>query len=188
MKNKDIAYAVLSGGKSKRMGIDKALMHHGEKTFLQCALELLSRFTDSPLISGQKRGEAYDRYIHIPDIIKDRGPLGGIHALLENSPAGKVLVVPVDMPLLGVETIRLLEEKHGKDDYISTFEIDGFPLMLPGIYDRRLLPLIRQKLSGEDYALRRLLEAGIPYSLIPATHIREKLRNVNTMHEWKKLR
>ena len=188
MKNIDITYAILAGGKSKRMGKDKALMLYGEKTFLQCALELLSRFTDSPLISGQNRGEAYDRYLHIPDVIRDRGPLGGIYALLENSPAGKVLVVPVDMPLLGVETIRLLEEKHGKDDYITTFEIDGFPLMLPGVYDRRLLPLILQKLSGEDYALRGLLQDSIPYTLISGTDIRGELSNINTEHEWKKLR
>ena len=80
--------AILAGGKSRRMGRDKAMLRVCGKTFLERVIEALRDFEFVIVCRDSKQIEEYrkifDLNCFIEDTIKDFGPLAGIHAALKN--------------------------------------------------------------------------------------------------------
>src|SRR3954464_13510045 len=70
---------ILAGGKSSRMGEDKAFLRLGGKTLLELAQELVSGVCGSVFVVGDRARFGPKA---IQDIFPDSGPLGGIHAAL----------------------------------------------------------------------------------------------------------
>jgi len=90
---------VLAGGKSRRMGRDKAFVAWGQETLLSNALKLAGGVTASLYIVGDmKKFDSYGAVVE--DVYRDRGPLGGIHAALSGSSAELNLMLAVDLPLV----------------------------------------------------------------------------------------
>ena len=129
--NKDVCAVILAGGKSSRMGRDKASLTLGNETFLQrIAAELdACGFQEKyvSLGSGSRYGMHEEENdtgtgekteIHIPvgwtavrDRYRDCGPLGGIHAALSACRAEWALFVSCDTPLHRRELAALLISK-----------------------------------------------------------------------------
>ena len=116
--NKDVCAVILAGGKSSRMGRDKAALMLGDETFLQrIAAELdACGFQEKYVSLGT--GTAEKTEIRIPGgwtVIRDRyrdcGPLGGIHAALSACRAEWALFVSCDTPLYRRELAELLISK-----------------------------------------------------------------------------
>src|SRR5208283_1245831 len=88
---------VLAGGRSSRMGADKALLSFGDTSLLQCALHAAAAVTENVYIVG-----ARERYASFGEVIADIysgcGPLGGIHAALTATGTDLILILSVDMP------------------------------------------------------------------------------------------
>src|SRR5579872_4755279 len=96
---------VLAGGKSSRMGSDKAFLYFGKETLLSLALQAASAVAGEVRIVGDGRKfAAFGRVVE--DTFRERGPLGGIHAALSTTATDLNLVVGVDLPFL---TPQLLE-------------------------------------------------------------------------------
>ena len=121
---------VLAGGESRRMGVPKAQLEVGGKSFLEHTAELLGAVTSRVFISaGSKAGAnvfqrsrshetqgpsalktpaAAARLPVLYDVVPDGGPLAGIATALESRRDAAWLVVAVDMPLLTVESLEHL--------------------------------------------------------------------------------
>jgi len=110
---------VLCGGKSSRMGADKAFLEFGGQTLLARALAVMSAVCDSVTIIGDPAKydpSKYDPAKYDPakyrptiaDIFPQCGPLGGIHAALVNSAAEFNLMLAVDMPFVSTELLAFL--------------------------------------------------------------------------------
>ena len=103
---------VLAGGKSSRMGSDKALLTVGEQTLLTQALRTASAAANTVRISGSK-----ERYGKSGDVVEDMyencGPLGGIHASLSATSTDLNLMLSVDMPRMTSEFLKWLLERAG---------------------------------------------------------------------------
>lgn len=95
---------VLAGGKSTRMGSDKALLEIKGETLLARALRLLSYCELEELAVSR----AIKCNHQIEDIIPNKGPLSGIHAAMHQFPHYNILVMPVDQVLLSPETINTM--------------------------------------------------------------------------------
>lgn len=90
---------ILAGGKSTRMGVDKAFLDFDGRTLLARALELARSLTPEVRIVG--RQEKFARFAPVvEDVFPNCGPLSGIHAALRISPAELNLMLAVDMPFL----------------------------------------------------------------------------------------
>ncbi len=102
---------VLVGGKSSRMGRDKAMLLLDGRTLLARAQELARTLTDRVSVVGsrEKYGEAA-----IEDIYSQRGPLGGIHAALANSETDFNLILSVDTPFVKPEFLRFIAEEASR--------------------------------------------------------------------------
>lgn len=112
MKKKftDIDAAVLAGGKNLRMaGYNKALIRIKGAPIIQRVIEILKDIFDR-IILVTNSPEDFKLYssevVIVEDIIKDVGPLGGIHSGLSSTANEAVFFAACDMPFLDANTIR----------------------------------------------------------------------------------
>jgi molybdopterin-guanine dinucleotide biosynthesis protein A len=96
---------LLAGGKSSRMGRDKALLELGGRPLWQHQLDTLRQLSpDQLLLSGPSR----DGIEGIADEVKDAGPLAGIAAALRQSTSSLLVVLAVDLPSMTADFLRSL--------------------------------------------------------------------------------
>jgi molybdopterin-guanine dinucleotide biosynthesis protein A len=104
---KSMAAFILAGGRSSRMGADKAFLELAGKPLIVRAVELARETVPEVKIVGdpQKFG-AFGPVID--DVYRNRGPLGGIHAALTSSEAEWNLILAVDLPFVAVQFLKYL--------------------------------------------------------------------------------
>src|SRR5215470_9917840 len=77
---------ILAGGRSSRMGSDKALLEFQGKTLIERAVELMRRSSlDFAIVGDPAKYSAHGQVV--PDVHANCGPLAGIHAALRQSRA-----------------------------------------------------------------------------------------------------
>jgi molybdopterin-guanine dinucleotide biosynthesis protein A len=103
----DLSAFILAGGKSSRMGVDKAFVAYDGRTLLARALELArSVSADVRIVGSREKFAAFAPVIE--DIFRDCGPLGGIHAALRASRTDINLMLAVDTPFVSREFLQYL--------------------------------------------------------------------------------
>jgi molybdopterin-guanine dinucleotide biosynthesis protein A len=95
--SEDVTAFILAGGKSTRMGTDKAFVTLDGRTLLARSLEVARSVTADVRIVGDPVKFAPFAPV-VEDIFRDCGPLGGIHAALRASQAELNLILAVDVP------------------------------------------------------------------------------------------
>lgn len=139
--NTTLVGLVLAGGQSRRMGQDKALMRYQGRTLIDnAALLLQSASCDKVLISRNAPGFLNDK-------IEDAGPLSGVHAVLDalsqsdnhNGNPCELLVLPVDMPQMTPELLRILVSRGREAEKACYVEKRFLPFYLPVTQDTKAL-------------------------------------------------
>lgn len=98
---------VLCGGRSSRIGRDKALIEFNGALLLERQIQTLrAAGADRIIVSGKPRPAVAAQYV--PDEFPDRGPLGGLHAALKSVETGFCAVLAVDMPYVTPAVIQTL--------------------------------------------------------------------------------
>jgi molybdenum cofactor guanylyltransferase len=173
---------ILAGGKSRRMGCDKALLDwHGQR-LLDHMMNLLSSATDCVRVVG--RGS-------LPDLPPSgRGPMSGIVTALEASETDANLVVAVDLPLLTGDFLKYLRSRlETTKDGILVCKIGSyFPLCL-GIR-RRLLPELQQRLTAGRLSIHEFIQSTeaeviVEAELEDAGFDVAIFRNINTPEDYR---
>jgi len=143
---------ILAGGKSTRMGVDKAFLDFDGRTLLARALELARSVTPDARIVG--RQEKFARFAPVvEDVFPGCGPLGGIHAALRISAAELNLMLAVDMPFLLPAFLRyLISQAHGEPEAVVVApRCDGRWQPLCAIYRREFSEAAEKALrSGQN--------------------------------------
>src|SRR5690349_6292915 len=103
----DVTAFVLTGGKSTRMGTDKAFLDFKGRIMLSRALELVAGTAREVRIVGNPAKFAAFRKV-IEDIYRDQGPLAGIHAALKSSSTDLNLFLAVDLPFVKPDLLKYL--------------------------------------------------------------------------------
>jgi len=183
MNEQPIYGLVLSGGKSRRMGSDKALLERDGQSQLAFIVGLLEPRVDRVFVStreDQKDEPERASYDLVIDRYDDMGPLAGILSAMDEHPGADWLVVACDLPNIGSETLEhLLENRstvHPFSAYVSTH--DGLPEPLCAVYRSGSAPLVRQFADDGMHCPRKIL-------IRSDTHLLEQvdpasLDNVNT--------
>jgi molybdopterin-guanine dinucleotide biosynthesis protein A len=181
----DLAAFVLAGGKSTRMGTDKAFVEFEGQTLLARALEVTRAVTGDMRIVGQAAQFAAFGPV-VEDAFRGCGPLGGIHAALRTSTAELNLMLAVDMPFVSVELLRFLAARAGESEAIvNVVQTDEGWQPLCGIYRPEFANVAEEALLAGRYKITALFEAGrtqiiTEKELAAAGFSSEMFRNLNT--------
>ena len=116
MLTNEITGVVLAGGKSQRMGKNKALLTLDNKTFIASVTDVLKACFQETIIISDKKEEYLSLGCPIfPDILKNVGSLAGIHSVLTNSKTERVFISSCDMPMINTNMIEYLLGYHTRE-------------------------------------------------------------------------
>lgn len=144
----DVAGFVLAGGRSSRMGRDKALLPFAGQPLASRALSLLSAAGLPATLAVASQSLAA-----LAPVIEDKqagqGPLAGICAALASTPARWAVFLSVDLPFLSASLIRILVHHAQLTGGLVTIpSINGFPQTFPVVLSRQLLPAFSAELAA----------------------------------------
>lgn len=167
---------VLAGGRSSRMGRDKALLPWGGGTLLtHMHAVVLAAGADEVVVSGDR--PALDG---VRDDIPDTGPMGALAQLMPRLCDGTWIVVPVDMPLLSADLLGALRAVEAA---CASVENHSLPMCLRVDDHVRILVGEIGQQRGRACSLRAL-QARLHAARLPALPWQSVLRNCNTPEDW----
>jgi molybdopterin-guanine dinucleotide biosynthesis protein A len=184
---------VLAGGKSSRMGTDKAFLEFSGRSLLGNALELARAVTAEVRIVGDPVKLSSFGTV-VPDVYRDRGPLGGIHAALASSDAELNLIIAADLPLLDVRFLKHLIDIAGNYDALVTVpRVHGHYEPLCAVYRKEFGAFAGEALAENRNKVDALFST-IAVQLVSDDELTTggfsptMFRNVNTPDDWKQIR
>lgn len=152
-----LAGVVLCGGRSTRMGVDKAALIFEGTTLLQRALARLDEICDPVLVAPGDSSLTVAGRRSVVDAIPGAGPISGLVAALRASPHRLVAVVAVDLPWIDKRLIGMLAARIGDCDVAVCESARGVE-PLHAVYSTSMLGVAEAALAGEDRSLRHLIE------------------------------
>lgn len=147
---------VLAGGRSRRMGADKALLEHGGMAAVDRLAAVLAEACEEVLIASGD-GARLGRPGEIADALRDAGPVGGLLAAMEAATHPLLAVVAVDMPRASAAVLRNLAEVLGAAD-AAVPVVDGRVHPLHGVYAVRRGPELRRYLESGGRSVMGFLD------------------------------
>jgi len=155
---------ILAGGRSSRMGTDKALTLLAGIPLIQIAIQTLTSAGVPARIAGSRSSLA-EFAQEIPDTWPDSGPLGGIHAALSASLADWNLFLPVDLPLMPASLLAcLLQRAALTAQPVTATRLNGRLEPFPVVLHRSVLPFVSQCLESGKTACHQAWQT-IPQEL-----------------------
>jgi molybdenum cofactor guanylyltransferase len=142
----DCTSIILAGGKSIRLGYDKAFAILDNRTLIKRTIDCLSQISQTILIvTNQDQLDSYKaaglKGNILVDLYAGGGTLGGIYTGLANSATHYNFIVGCDMPFLNIDLVRyLLDLAPGFDAVVPKMDDKIEPLH--AIYSRNCIPYI----------------------------------------------
>jgi len=155
MAANDVYGLVLAGGKSRRMGHDKALLVRDGQSQLLHMVSLLDAVVERVFVSArsdQKDDAERSRFELVVDRYEDMGPIAGILSALQEYPQADWLVVACDLPNIDDSTLRFLLDNTSDNQPFTAFRSshDGLPEPLCAVYR-----------AGSDKLLQEFVDDGL---------------------------
>lgn len=149
---------ILTGGKSRRMGRDKALLPVGSETMSRM---LAKRYAClGPVAFSVDRPGRFDcgGYLELTDAFPGRGPLNGLYSAFTQTNENAAFFTATDMPNGDPELARALYYGLGGYDASIIRRADGRLEPMFAVFHRRCLPQVKAALESECRSFRSVLE------------------------------
>ena len=168
-KTLPVTGVILAGGKSRRMGQNKALLQLGDDPLIAHVIRRMRLATDELLLITNNPAE----YAHLglpmhSDMIPDTGALGGIYTGLMHASHDVVLCVGCDSPFLVPNLLTYLVSILGEYDAVMPYTYKEIPTYsddtqiilqtLCAAYSKRCLPIIERMLHKSELRVHALAE------------------------------
>ena len=156
------AALIMAGGKSTRLGRDKASETLLGRPMLQHVIDRVTPVVDE-IVVVKARGQTLPEISsELPlrvaeDLHPDCGPLGGIYTGLSSTAAGRCLAVACDMPLLSEPLLRELLRRSAECDVVMP--VLQYPEPLHAVYSRACIDPIRARLETRQLKITNFLGA-----------------------------
>ncbi len=167
---------VLAGGKSSRMGRDKALLVKEGKTLLLAALEMVSKICDNTVIGSSDPHHSMPGVRRVMDRWPECGPMASIASAMEALPASE-LFLPVGVDQAGLfpgilsHLVNVYQSHAGSPVAWSRPDALAFQVReriqpLGAVYHRRTLPVFRRSIQQGNLSLYRLFRSSPTFASI----------------------
>ncbi len=183
---------ILTGGGSRRMGRDKAMLPIGGKTMLQHLIDKYSATLGPVAVSVNKAGRfPFERAMELVDRYPDMGPLNGLVSAFDESDQDAVFMTGTDLPFGDPELVRKLVLLMGESDAcIMRRGKKGFEPLF-AIYRRVCGAKANECLASGKKSIMDLLEK-VDVRYVDSDELAEFdlehiLMNVNTAEEYEKI-
>jgi len=181
-----ISGVILAGGKSSRMGTDKALLKLGQYYVIERIANVLRTMVEEVVIVTD-RPKRYAKYGDTTtyDIMPGHGPLGGIHAGLVQAAHPWMLVTACDLPFISVQVARLMLQCAADYDAVVP-RYRGYTEPLYALYNKSCLEVMEQHLlQGQGKITRLFDELRVRYleeaeMAFVEPHLERAFLNLNT--------
>ena len=170
---------ILTGGRSSRMGRDKAGLALGGEAFLTRLASRLQGTFNRVWVCGPEG---------LPDLRPGQGPLAGLETAFVRTGAERIFLTAVDLPFADPALARLLAEKLGEKDACLIRRNSGKQEPLFAAYRRSCLPHIQACLDQGRRAMGALLDRldcrMVEERDLPGFDLEHILFNVNTPEDY----
>lgn len=167
--------AILAGGKSSRMGQNKALLKIGERTLIEHIIAIAQEINPAKILLITNSADEY-RHLSLPmfaDVLPDQGTVGGILTALTQSQYDRVLVMPCDAPFIQVSLAQKLLDQQLSGDYRAVVALkDDYPQSAFAVYHRACLSQFEQSIHNDQRKMSIILKTIDPIYYLPE-------------HEWR---
>lgn len=173
---------VLVGGRSTRMGRDKALLPWQSRPLVAHVANAVQEAAGNVTLVGEPQRYCFLEYDQLPDTYTGLGPLGGIEAALLARRGELNLIVACDMPAVRSDFLRRLLEFAAADSAACVVSEDSNGRVHPlcAVYKTACLPFVRRALAQRQLRLFDLVaELGAATLKVDC-----EIANVNTPEEW----
>ena len=181
---------ILTGGKSRRMGRDKAMLETNSGTM---ALMLAQRYASLPgevafAVDIAGRFDCGD-FRELPDSFPGKGPMNGLYSAF-NAGEDYVFLTATDMPFgdptLAMHLLESIEDR----DICTILHPNGHVEPLFSVYHRRCLPTVEEFLNSGEYSLTKLFHrhpvTALPVETLGQWDLERILTNVNTPEDYRR--
>ena len=155
-----LSVAIIAGGKSSRMGRDKAFVELAGKPMIRHVIERSRNLgqTETILIANQP-----ERYQHLglpvfSDVCPNKGSLGGIYTALTCAQNPHTLVIACDMPFIKTELLRFMIAQISDAIDIVVPRVGGYPQGLHAIYSQSCHKPIQEQLAANRLKVIRFYD------------------------------
>jgi molybdopterin-guanine dinucleotide biosynthesis protein A len=182
---------LLAGGKSSRMGRDKASLEITGRPLWRRQIETLrALFPEQLMISGPPR-EAWSEFEIVADVIAGAGPLAGIATALRKCSSRHLVVLAVDLPAMSADFLRSLLARCSDDQGVVPLSSRGFE-PLAAVYPVRCVALAATNLMSRDFSMESFVRGALRKKLVhehaispPEEHL---FANLNTPTDYENAR
>jgi molybdopterin-guanine dinucleotide biosynthesis protein A len=154
--------AILAGGKSSRMGTDKAFADLMGRPMIEHTLSGVAGLgqTETILITNRPADYARLNLPMIGDILPGKGSLGGVYTAIARGSGSHTLVLGCDMPFVSPALLRHMVELSRDEAYDAIVpRSGGYPEALHAIYSRACLVPIQERLEANQLKVTGFFES-----------------------------
>ncbi len=185
--NKKLNAVILCGGRSSRIGQNKALLSFNEnKTILDYQYDKLSKIFNKVYISSKYEDE-YKNYSTILDNSKLHSPMIALQSIFEQLKDEELFIITVDTPLISEKTILKI---------INYYENNNFDIVVPkdntqkvhnlcGVFSKNIKAEIENCLTQDIHKINYLINST--NSMYLNIKKSEEFININTNEDYIKL-
>ena len=177
----DVTGVILAGGKSRRMGTDKAHLKLSGHSLFELSLELLQTFFSTIIIAGDRPDLARPGILSIADIYPGSA-LGGLHNGLQAATTDWIFVAPCDMPYPDARIVKTLLQNRDAVDAVVPRTTAGYEPVF-ALYHKNCLPQMEAMLQHNQFRIYDFYQR-IPIRYLDPPDLPEgwqrSLLNINT--------
>jgi molybdopterin-guanine dinucleotide biosynthesis protein A len=157
-----ISAAIIAGGKSSRMGRDKAFIEIDGQPMWQRQQSLLRQLGITDILISANADQSFPRTITtVRDTVHEQGPLAGLAACLRQCKNDHLLAIAVDMPNLDAPFLQLFID--AKNPLIFQNDTTGYIEPFPGLYPKSAADIAEQRLQNDDLSLQSFIREIAPH-------------------------
>ena len=182
-----VTVGILAGGKSTRMGRNKALLPFGGSAAIEILVKELGCFPELLISAAEAAPYAYLGLPVVCDENRDIGPIEGLRRLLSSARESHVFVCATDMVFLKRDMVRFLAGLISPEFDCWVVTRGDFPEPLCAVYSKRVLPVAEALIRERQYRPRMIFgRCRTQYVPLEETGLDPgMLRNINTPEEYR---